>query len=134
MNSIADAIVYAVAYIHTRDEREEFDDDDNDESAIAHIMTYLSHATPEEEDALGYDILLPIPPHFVSFAWRDLGFHSLFSFSAGRVRCQSLELVTRYLQPGARRGAKKEGLSQVPGEPRLSVRHVPIRLRRDCLR
>ena len=26
------------------------------------------------------------------------------------------------------------GLSQVPGEPQLSVCHVPIRLRQDCLR
>ena len=31
------------------------------------------------------------------------------------------------------RGAKV-GLSQVPGEPQLSVCHVPIRLRQDCLR
>lgn len=52
MNAIADAIVYAAAYIDSRDQRVEFDDDDSDESAIAHIMAYLSHATPEEEDAL----------------------------------------------------------------------------------
>ena len=52
MNAIADSIVYAVAYILTRDQREEFDEEDEDDSAIAHIMAYLSHATPEEEDAL----------------------------------------------------------------------------------
>ena len=52
MNAIADSIVYAVAYIHTRDEREELVEEDEDDSAIAHIMAYLSHATPEEEDAL----------------------------------------------------------------------------------
>ena len=51
MKAIADAIVYAAAYIDSQDQREEFDDD-SDESAIAHIMAYLSHATPEEEDAL----------------------------------------------------------------------------------
>ena len=31
------------------------------------------------------------------------------------------------------RGAKKVGLSQVPGEPQLSVCHVPNRLRQDYL-
>ena len=52
MKAIADAIVYAAAYIDSRDQREEFDDDDSDESAMSHIMAYLSHATPAEEDAL----------------------------------------------------------------------------------
>ena len=52
MKAIADAIVYAAAYIDSRDQRDEFDDDDSDESAMSHIMAYLSHATPEEEDAL----------------------------------------------------------------------------------
>ena len=52
MKAIADAIVYAAAYIDSRDQREEFDDDDSDESAVSHIMAYLSHATPVEEDAL----------------------------------------------------------------------------------
>ena len=41
-----------------------------------------------------------ISPHFVSFAWRYLGCHSLFSLPGGRVSRQGLELVTRYLQPG----------------------------------
>ena len=60
--------------------------------------------------------------------------HSLFSLSGRRVHRQSLELVTRYLQPGFAEEQKKVGLSQVPGEPQLSVCHVPIRLRQDCLR
>ena len=60
--------------------------------------------------------------------------HSLFSLPSGRVNRQGLELVTRYLQPGFAEEQKKVGLSQVPGEPQLSVCHVPIRLRRDCLR
>ncbi len=52
MKAIADAMVYAAAYIDSRDQREEFDDDDSAESAMSHIMAYLSHATPAEEDAL----------------------------------------------------------------------------------
>ena len=35
---------------------------------------------------------------------------------------------------GNYRGAKKVGLSQVPGKPQCSVCHVPNRLRQDCLR
>ena len=50
MNSIADALVYAVASIVCREECE--DSDECDDEAISHIMAYLSHATPEEEDAL----------------------------------------------------------------------------------
>ena len=52
MDSIADAIVYAVAYIHRRDDGEDLVEDDDDDLAIAHIMAYLSHATRQEEDAL----------------------------------------------------------------------------------
>jgi hypothetical protein len=62
-----------------------------------------------------YDFLLPVSPHFVSFAWRYLGLHSLFSLPDGRVHRQGLELVTRYLQPGFSRGEGRT--SQVPGEP-----------------
>ncbi len=54
-----------------------------------------------------YDFLPPIPPHFVAFAWRYLSVHSLCSLPGGRVRRQGLELVTRYLQPGIRRGANR---------------------------
>ncbi len=75
-----------------------------------------------------------ISPHFVSFAWRYLGCTRCFRSLPDECNCQSLELVTRYLHPGICRGAKKVGLSQVPGEPQLSVCHVPNRLRQDCLR
>lgn len=51
MNSIADALVYAVAYISCRvDEDEDLDNEDG--SVVGHIMAYLDHATPDEEDAL----------------------------------------------------------------------------------
>ena len=43
-----------------------------------------------------YDFLTPIPPRFVSFAWWYLNVHSLSSLPGGRVRRQSLELVTRF--------------------------------------
>jgi len=46
-----------------------------------------------------YDFLPSIPPCFVTFAWRYLSLHSLFSLPGGRVPHQGLELVTRYLQP-----------------------------------
>lgn len=54
MDSVANAIVYAVAYIHCRAEGEDSveDEEDADDSAISHIMASLSRATPEEEDAL----------------------------------------------------------------------------------
>lgn len=55
MNSIADALVYAVAYIHcheTEDEESLDDSEDASEAAMSHIMAYLSHASPEEENAL----------------------------------------------------------------------------------
>jgi hypothetical protein len=55
VNSIADALVYAVAYINcqeTEDEESLDDSEDASEAAMSHIMAYLSHATPEEEDAL----------------------------------------------------------------------------------
>ena len=69
-----------------------------------------------------YDFLPPIPPHFVAFVWWYLRVHSFFSLPGGRVRRRGLELVTRYLQPGFRRG--NDRISQVPGEPQVSVRHV----------
>ena len=66
-----------------------------------------------------YDFLPPIPPRFVAFAWRYLRVHSFCSLLGGRVRRRGLELVTRWLQPGNSRG--NDRISQVPGEPRLSV-------------
>src|SRR6516225_5674684 len=69
-----------------------------------------------------YDLLPPIPSHFVAFVWRYLRVHSFFSLPDGRVHRRGLELVTRYLQPGFRRG--NDRISQVPGEPQVSVCHV----------
>ena len=40
-----------------------------------------------------YDFLPPIPPRFVSFAWRYLGCHSFVSLLGGRVHRRGLELV-----------------------------------------
>ena len=66
-----------------------------------------------------YDFLSSVPPHFVAFAWRYPSVHSFCSLPGGRVRRRGLELVTRYLRPGLRRGDDR--ISQVPGEPRLPV-------------
>jgi hypothetical protein len=68
-----------------------------------------------------YDFLPSVSPHFVA-VWRYLRVHSFFSFPGGRVRCRRLESLSRYLQPGFRRG--NDRISQVPGEPQVSVRHV----------
>ena len=57
--------------------------------------------------------------------------HSLRSLLDGRVRRRGLELVTRYLHPGICRG--NDRISQVPGEPQLSVCTCSIRRRQDCL-
>src|SRR4051812_16176281 len=48
-----------------------------------------------------YDFLPTVPPRFVTFAWRYLRLHSLFSLLGGRVPHQGPELFTRYLQPGS---------------------------------
>ncbi len=66
-----------------------------------------------------YDFLPSIPPHSVAVVWRYLSVHSFCSLPDGRVSHQGLELVTRYLQPGSHRG--NDRISQVPGEPQLSV-------------
>ncbi len=57
--------------------------------------------------------------------------HSLRSLLGGRVRRRGQELVTRYLHPGIDRGDDR--ISQVPGEPQLSVCTCSHRRRRDCL-
>lgn len=51
MDAISDALVYAVAYVSQQSEDVE-DWEGEDDSAIAHVMAYLSEATPAEEDAL----------------------------------------------------------------------------------
>jgi hypothetical protein len=71
-----------------------------------------------------YDPLPFVSPHFVAFAWRYRRVHSFFSLPGGRVRRRSLELLSRYLRPGIRSGNDRN--SQVPGEPRLSVRSCSV--------
>lgn len=51
MNSIADALVYAVAHLSCRDAENE-DLDNEDDAALGHIMAYLSEVATDEEDAL----------------------------------------------------------------------------------
>ena len=65
------------------------------------------------------DFLPPIPPRFVILRVAVPRLHSLFSLLGGRVRRRGLELMARYLRPGCCRGNGR--ISQVPGEPRLSV-------------
>jgi len=48
--------------------------------------------------------------------------HSLFSFSARRVHCQSLELITRYLQPGI---AEEQKNRTLPSSWGTSVIRLP---------
>ncbi len=60
--------------------------------------------------------------------------HSLFSFSARRVQLPEPGVGNPVSPSGNLPRSKKVGLSQVPGEPQLSVCHVPNRLRQDCLR
>ena len=72
-----------------------------------------------------------ISPHFVSFAWRYLVALVVFAL------CQTSALpepgVGNPVSPAGNCRGAKVGLSQVPGEPQLSVCHGPIRLRQDCL-
>ncbi len=71
--------------------------------------------------------------HFAALRFLRLAIprmHSWGSLPDGRVRRQSLELITRYLRPGCCRGSNR--ISQVPGESQLSVCDVPNRRRQDC--
>ena len=61
-----------------------------------------------------------ISPHFVFLRLAIPWVHSLSSLLGRRVHCQGQELVTRCLHPGSSK-EQKVGLSQVPGEPQLSV-------------
>jgi len=78
-----------------------------------------------------YDFLPPIPPHFVTFAWRYLSVHSFFSLPHGRVGHLGLELVTRF--------SSRDAAEETTGSPKFlenlscPFAHVPIRLRQDCL-
>jgi hypothetical protein len=69
-----------------------------------------------------YDFLPPVPPHFVSFAWRCLRVHSFASLLAGRVRRRGPELLTR--SPGRDLAEEATGSPRFLGGPQMSVRHV----------
>jgi len=76
-----------------------------------------------------YDLLPPVPPHFVSFVWRYLRVHSFSSLPGGRVHRRGPELLTR--SPG------RELAEEVTGSPRfLGVPKCPFamfnRRRQDC--
>jgi hypothetical protein len=69
-----------------------------------------------------YDFLPSIPPHFVTFVWRYLSV-PLVHFAPRRTSAPPRPGVGGpVLQPGSRRGDDR--ISQVPGEPPLSVCHV----------
>lgn len=50
-NSIADALVYAVAYINLRENARE-DEDEDDVDALESIAGFLSSSTPQDQDFL----------------------------------------------------------------------------------
>jgi hypothetical protein len=53
MDALADALVYAVAYINCRGiEDDESRYDDGDDGALESIVAFLHNATPAEEDAM----------------------------------------------------------------------------------
>src|SRR4051812_39670967 len=58
----------------------------------------------------------PVPPRFVTFAWRYPGRTRVSLPWPPGAPATGLELVTRYLPPGISR--EDGGASQVPGEPR----------------
>jgi len=70
-----------------------------------------------------YDLLPPVPPHFVAFAWRYLT-RPLVLFAPRRTSAPPRPgVVDPVSRPGFHGGDGR--ISQVPGEPRVSVRHVP---------
>ena len=72
----------------------------------------------------------PVPPHFVSFAWRYPGRIRVSIPWPPDAPSTGLELVTRYLPPGICR--EDGGASQVPGGPPRSC--PALRPRRDRTR
>ena len=70
-----------------------------------------------------YDLLPPIPPHFVAFVGRYLS-RPLVLFAPRRTSAPPRPgVVDPVSRPGSRRGGDR--ISQVPGGPRLAVRPVP---------
>ena len=77
-----------------------------------------------------YDFLPPIPPHFVSFAWRYLGCTRCFRSSADESAAEAWSWSPGISGRDIRRGDDR--ISQVPGEPQCPFAHV-LRPRQDCL-
>src|SRR5262245_57615309 len=65
-----------------------------------------------------YDLLPPVPPHFVAFAWRYLRAHSFASLPGGRVHRRGPELLTR--SPG------RELAEEATGSPKFPVIMPPL--------
>ena len=79
-----------------------------------------------------YDFLLLVPHHFVAFVQRYHKVALVLSLSHDKCHHVSLELVTRYLQPGVTCG--NDRTSQVPGRPQCTFARA-LRLRQvDCSR
>jgi hypothetical protein len=70
-----------------------------------------------------YDLLPPVPPHFVTFAWRYLSVRSLCLLRGGRGGRRGLELVTRCLRPGSIT-EEATGSRKFLGNPHCSFAHV----------
>ena len=69
-----------------------------------------------------YDFLPPVPPHFVSFAWRYLRVHSLSSLPGGRVHRRGPELLTR--SPARELAEEATGSRKFLGNPDCPFAHV----------
>ena len=76
-----------------------------------------------------YDLLPPVPPHFVSFAWRYLRVHSFSSLLAGRMHRRGLELLTR--SPGRDFAEETTGSPRFLGNPKCPFAMFSRR-RQDC--
>jgi hypothetical protein len=76
-----------------------------------------------------YDFLPPVPPHFVSFAWRYLRVHSFASLLGGRVHRRGPELLTR--SPGRELAEEATGSPRFLGTPKCPFAMFSRR-RQDC--
>ena len=78
-----------------------------------------------------YDFLPPIPPRFVAFAWRYLGFTRCFRSSTDECAAEAWSW-----SPGISGRDFSEETTGPPkflGNPNCPFAHVPIRRRQDCL-
>ena len=70
-----------------------------------------------------YDLLPPVPPHFVSFVGRYLRVHSFSSLPGGRVHRRGPELLTR--SPARELAEEATGSRKFLGNPDCPFAHVP---------